>query len=323
MGFSEKQVRALQRSVSARNIRTRHLNGRELPYIEGWHAIAEANRIFGFDGWDRETVESRCVIARDTRGTMLAIYTAKVRLTVRTEGATIVREGNGSGEARSNSPGEAHEIALKAAETDATKRALATFGRPFGLALYLNGRPRTAPQQTGAQNAPGDALSAGQHRSEPAGQHQELNGALPQSEQSAPVTASPADIAPTTIPSRIDKSMLMFGEPRRERDKHHLLFVGQQPCLLCNRVPSDAHHLRFAQPRAIGRKVGDQFTVPLCRTHHKQVHECSDEGAWWADLEIDAIEIAKGLWEQSRAKRAALIRSLPGAIDPLHPQDKP
>jgi hypothetical protein len=109
----------------------------------------------------------------------------------------------------------------------------------------------------------------------------------------------------------------MFGEPRRERDKDHLRFVATQPCLLCSRVPSDAHHLRFAQPRALGRKVGDQFTVPLCRIHHRQVHECSDESAWWTDLEIDAIEIAKGLWDESRAKRAALVRGLPGAIDPI------
>lgn len=62
---------------------------------------------------------------------------------------------------------------------------------------------------------------------------------------------------------------------------------------LCSRIPSDAHHLRFAQPRALGRKVGDQFTVPLCRIHHRQVHECSDESAWWGDLEIDAVPFAK------------------------------
>ena len=117
MGFSSKQIRALQRAVPTQNIRTRKLNGREFAYIEGWHAIAEANRIFGFDGWDRETVESRCVVGREVRGTMLAIYAAKVRLTVRADGTTIVREGNGSGEARSNDLGEAHEIALKAAET--------------------------------------------------------------------------------------------------------------------------------------------------------------------------------------------------------------
>ena len=126
------------------NIRTRKLEGRELHYIEGWFAIAEANRIFGFDGWDRETLESKCIVGREVRGSFLAIYTAKVRVTVRSDGATVVREGSGSGEAKSTSLGDAHEVALKAAETDATKRALATFGKPFGLALYLNGRSQHA-----------------------------------------------------------------------------------------------------------------------------------------------------------------------------------
>ena len=98
--------------------------------------ISEANRIFGFDAWCRETVETRCVLARENRGSFLAVYIAKVRITVHADGATIVREGHGSGEGRGTSPGEVHDIALKAAETDATKRALSTFGRPFGLELY-------------------------------------------------------------------------------------------------------------------------------------------------------------------------------------------
>ena len=136
MGFSAKQVQALRRSLNSRHVRTREANGRELSYIEGWYAISEANRIFGFDGWNRETVDSRCVLARENRGSFLAVYTAKVRITVHADGATIVREGHGSGEGRGTSPGEVHDIALKAAETDATKRALATFGKPFGLELY-------------------------------------------------------------------------------------------------------------------------------------------------------------------------------------------
>ena len=136
MGFSAKQVQALRRSLNNRHVRTREANGRELSYIEGWFAISEANRIFGFDSWDRETVESRCVLARENRGTFLAVYIARVRITVHAEGITIIREGHGSGEARSDSPGEVHDIALKGAETDATKRALATFGKPFGLELY-------------------------------------------------------------------------------------------------------------------------------------------------------------------------------------------
>src|SRR5262245_45010860 len=136
MGFSAKQVQALRRSLSPRQVRTREANGRELSYIEGWFAISEANRIFGFDGWNRETTESRCVLARENRGAFLAVYIARVRITVHAEGAMIIREGHGSGEGRGESPGEVHDIALKAAETDATKRALATFGKPFGLELY-------------------------------------------------------------------------------------------------------------------------------------------------------------------------------------------
>src|SRR5262245_1997601 len=136
MGFSAKQVQALRRSLNDRHVRTREAHGRELSYIEGWYAVAEANRIFGFDAWSRETVETRSVLARENRGSFLAVYVAKVRITVHADGTTIVREGHGSGEGRGSSPGEVHDIALKAAETDATKRALATFGKPFGLELY-------------------------------------------------------------------------------------------------------------------------------------------------------------------------------------------
>src|SRR4051794_37458230 len=136
MGFSNKQVAALRRNVEERHIRTRQSNGRELSYLEGWYVISAANRIFGFDGWSRETFESKCVLARENRGYFTAVYTAKVRLTVQANGATVVREGHGTGEGRGEFPGEVHDTALKAAETHATKRALATFGRPFGLELY-------------------------------------------------------------------------------------------------------------------------------------------------------------------------------------------
>src|SRR5262245_42945644 len=108
MGFSAKQVRALQRGVPSDKVRVRRLNGRELPYIEGWQAIAEANRIFGFAGWDRETLEARCIVGRDIRGTFHAVYAAKVRVTVRADGTSVLRDGSGAGEAKSSSPGEAH-----------------------------------------------------------------------------------------------------------------------------------------------------------------------------------------------------------------------
>jgi hypothetical protein len=101
----------------------------------------------------------------------------------------------------------------------------------------------------------------------------------------------------------IDKSELPLGEPRRLRDKAHLIFVASQPCLICGRTPADAHHLRFAQPRALGRKVSDEFTVPLCRIHHRTAHSTGNEAAWWEDLNIDSIAIAQGLWEETRDKR--------------------
>jgi hypothetical protein len=101
-------------------------------------------------------------------------------------------------------------------------------------------------------------------------------------------------------PSRIDKSALPIGEPKRLRDRHHLRFVASQPCLVCGRQPADAHHLRFAQIRGLGLKVSDEFTVPLCRGHHRQVHQVGSEEAWWEDMQIDALTIAMGLWEQTR-----------------------
>src|SRR3972149_4484226 len=137
MGFSAKQVQALRRDLDCRHVRTRQGgDGRELSYLEGWYAISEANRIFGFDGWNRETVDSKCVLTRENRGSFIAVYAAKVRITIHADGVAIIREGHGTGEGRGTSPGEVHDIALKAAETDATKRALATFGKPFGLELY-------------------------------------------------------------------------------------------------------------------------------------------------------------------------------------------
>jgi hypothetical protein len=84
----------------------------------------------------------------------------------------------------------------------------------------------------------------------------------------------------------VDKSQLVHPEPRRFRDKGHVKFVAKQPCLVCGRRPSDAHHLRYAQHRALGRKVSDEFTVPLCRGHHREVHRCGDEAAWWAKIKI-------------------------------------
>jgi ERF superfamily len=99
---------------------------------------------------------------------------------------------------------------------------------------------------------------------------------------------------------KIDKSKLRFGEERRRRDKMHLRLVALQPCLICGRTPSDAHHLRFAQPRGMGLKTSDEFTVPLCRIHHRDNHRFGDEVAWWARAAIDPIKVAQKLWKLSR-----------------------
>jgi ERF superfamily len=99
---------------------------------------------------------------------------------------------------------------------------------------------------------------------------------------------------------KIDKRMLYFSEIRRNRDKSHLRFVALQPCLICGRTPSDAHHLRFAQPRALGRKNSDEFTVPLCRMHHGQNHRVGDELEWWRANGVDPLQAASRLWSISR-----------------------
>jgi hypothetical protein len=97
----------------------------------------------------------------------------------------------------------------------------------------------------------------------------------------------------------IDKSVLAVAAPRRYRNREHLRYVAQQPCLVCGRKPSDPHHLRFAQPRALGRKASDEFAVPLCRIHHRALHRAVDERAWWQQAGIDPIKIARHFWNET------------------------
>jgi ERF superfamily len=102
---------------------------------------------------------------------------------------------------------------------------------------------------------------------------------------------------------QIDKSSLAIPELRRLRDRDHVRHVAKQSCLICGRRPSDAHHLRFAQSRALGRKVSDEFTVPLCRGHHREVHRCGDEAGWWAKVGIEPTAAARALWLQTHPLR--------------------
>jgi hypothetical protein len=116
----------------------------------------------------------------------------------------------------------------------------------------------------------------------------------------------------------IDKSALTIAEPRRYRNKEHLRLVAQSPCLVCGRRPSDPHHLGFMQPRALGRKVSDEFTVPLCRTHHRAAHRAGDERAWWEQVSIDPVKVARELWRKVRLSDGTLqpsLRTAPAGLD--------
>ena len=167
MTFTPEQIADLSAPLNKAVVATREQAGRKLSYIEGWHAIAEANRIFGFGEWDRETVELRQLGEPRMVGDKARVgYSCRVRITVRAGDRTIVREGCGFGSGIDKDVDQAHESALKEAETDAMKRALMTFGNPFGLALYDKTQanveaapppkavePKPAPQPTLAERA--------------------------------------------------------------------------------------------------------------------------------------------------------------------------
>jgi len=99
-----------------------------------------------------------------------------------------------------------------------------------------------------------------------------------------------------TFPAEADHQVEPIRKPVQKRNKAHLRFVAAQPCLVCQRTPCDAHHLKFAQPRALGRKVSDEFTVPLCRQHHRELHHHGNEVAWWANADIAPLKVAESLW---------------------------
>ena len=159
-GFSPEQLAALSAPLDRANVRQREQGRSRVSYLEGWQVIAEANRIFGFDGWQRQTIAVRCVaqaerlIGREQKPGWGVTYTARVRVTVTAGDLTpLVREGSGAGHGIDVDLGQAHESALKEAETDAMKRALMTFGNPFGLALY-DKRQREVSSATGQGDGP-------------------------------------------------------------------------------------------------------------------------------------------------------------------------
>ena len=101
-------------------------------------------------------------------------------------------------------------------------------------------------------------------------------------------------------PTASTRACSSIATPRRYRNREHLRYVAQQACLICGRKQSDPHHLRYLQPRALGRKASDEFAVPLCRSHHRAVHRAGDEQAWWTAAGIDPVKVARQLWRQTR-----------------------
>jgi DNA recombination protein Rad52 len=347
MSFTVKQRRSLAAKLKHRHVKTRLSQGSTISYLEGWHVIAEANRIFGYESWDRQTLYPRCIWSDRQAGQTAALYSTKVRITVRAGGEVIIREGIGAGFGRTPSEEAAHEIALKAAETDATKRALATFGNSFGLALYDRDqagvtRPPQPParlvlspiegsevafETQGAfadaafaaiQGLPTvDALYAFWERNRKS--LVELKSAGRERSRSVVADAIVAALKArvqvlgqnpeqcsfgfqkhATHAEQVGK--LAFPKENRLRNKEHLKFVAQQPCLICGRQPAHAHHVRFAQKRALGMKVSDEFTVPLCSVHHDAVHRVGDERRWWARQAIEPLKAASAFWATTRAR---------------------
>jgi ERF superfamily len=155
----------------------------------------------------------------------------------------------------------------------------------------------------------GDAARKGQRKTR--GRPHPAATVLPEPNvQSAVVITEPEERVNDAVAWHIEKSALPLSEPRRYRDRAHLKFVSTQPCLLCGRRPSDAHHLRHMQPRALGRRVSDEYAVPLCRTHHRTLHRRGDEAAWWQSVNIEPAIFAQRLWQQSRLNGAPVHRNI-------------
>ena len=198
--FSTEQIACLSAPLDRTKVRQREQGRSKVSYLEGWLVIAEANRIFGFDGWQRESIEVRCVnqyerpIGRDNRPGWGVTYIARVRVKVSVPGgAPLIREGSGAGHGIDVDLGQAHESALKEAETDAMKRALMTFGNPFGLALYDKAQrqvssPEARPLQSAAPTSR-PALSA----------QPPLRSAAALPAAAAPADPGLAELEPSTI----------------------------------------------------------------------------------------------------------------------------
>ncbi len=201
------------------------------------------------------------------------------------------------------SPASSYSVEINAAATDSLspdQGEVAATGPTTSYPTESNVAAQPAASELGnpgARRASGRAGQRDKRRTRP-----QPIGATADPKMSLPVIDPRAHSYDRDATSRpvIDKSVLAFSEPRRYRDRDHLKFVASQPCLICERRPSDAHHIRFAQPSALGRRVSDEFAVPLCRVHHRALHWRGNEAEWWKENKLDPIGIAQNLWTHSR-----------------------
>jgi len=254
-GFSPEQLAALSAPLDRANVRQREQGRSRVSYLEGWQVIAEANRIFGFDGWQRQTVAVRCVaqaerlIGRDQKPGWGVTYTARVRVTVTAGGLVpLVREGSGAGHGIDVDLGQAHESALKEAETDAMKRALMTFGNPFGLALYDKAQRQVssaAGQGEGGQRppvrrqAPGFPASAA---ASPAQGRAQATASIPQ--PSAPADPGQQALDADTI-QHLHSSLRALPRPQLEsltRAFRKRFQVPEEAVTIADRINQKCHH---------------------------------------------------------------------------------
>jgi hypothetical protein len=132
------------------------------------------------------------------------------------------------------------------------------------------------------------------------------DGAGPPGTDAFVETMNASAAAPIILPQRPvgRRRRRVAAKAIRLRDKEHCRHLTTKPCIVCGRMPSEAHHIRFAQPRALGRKVSDEYTVPLCRLHHRELHHYGDEASWWVGVNVDPLPIALELWRRSRSSAA-------------------
>jgi ERF superfamily protein len=202
------------------------------------------------------------------------------------------RRRTGSKNGGAPSPQPALSAALSGSLTDELLREIENLNAPDGAAAWAHRRLAaknrlSAPDAERVENAFSAKLAS-----------------IPCQNAEAGDVAASGEASRT---SPIDKAVLGFPEQRRVRDREHVRYVMRQPCLLCGRRPSDPHHLRFAQGRALGRKVSDEFTVPLCRTHHREIHRYGNEEEWWHKTKIDPLAAARTLWLQTHPQSQAVI----------------